>query len=154
MTTNRTTSMRLAPLWVLVAACLIGACTDGEPSTPPAAPTPDAAAPSPGFGDVDLYDVRVMVTFTGPVDGALNVGAFSSFPPMGPPLANSRDETPRSPSEFTLRDLEPGTYVLIGIMDSDPPSPTLPGEEDVVCHSEPFEVTDEDLTLSLDFGEP
>ena len=144
--------------WVLYSSLaslvFLGACTEdaGAPPTEPA--TPDASPSGPVFEDLELYDIVVRVTFPSPGEAALNVGAFRSYPPMGPPLSNFRDESPASPAELNLRDLEPGTYVLVGILDLPPTSPTLPGEEDRVTYTEAFEVIDRDLSLNLDFESP
>jgi len=100
---------------------------------------------------IELFDVEVSVTLPEASEAPLNVGAFRTFPPEGPPLANARLEQPDMLNTLTLRDLEPGRYIAVAILDYPPTSPTLPGTEDTVTASEPFEVVNGDLSLSISF---
>lgn len=145
--TSRTPPVAWTLVLVMSAGFSFSSCTSDEDSMVPST-EPDAA---PSFMPVDLFDVEVSVELPEPRDTPLNVGAFRTYPPEGPPLANARREQADTLNVVTLRDLEPGRYVAVAILDYPPASPTLPGSEDTVTSSESFEVIDQSLSLSISF---
>lgn len=64
--------------------------------------------------------VSGVIEFDGEVRGALRVAAFSSFPPVGPPIAEVSIEAPTFPQAYELHGLPPGRYFILAMMDADP----------------------------------
>lgn len=154
-----TLGKRLVLVLGLAAAGCGSGCGSGDSSTPDAAPALDAAAADAELGPDAaprlLSDIEVTVEYEGNLAGDLVVGAFHANPPMGPPLAFQSVTSPTFPVTTTLRDLDPGTYYVIAVLDLPPASPTAPGPEDIQAASDPMEVDGaEDLELMMTITEP
>ena len=109
---------------------------------------------------VPLVDIAVSITSSVPsFDGRVLVGAFRMDPPTMPPVASTRlgGGTPPMavtfPTTTTLRNVEPGTYWVLGVLDFDPPSPTLPGPEDTTGTVGPITI-DGSANVSVDLVLP
>jgi|GEM_PF-4911786 len=128
---------------LLLSALILAGCgdSDGEDTaTDTMSDTGDEPAdPPPPPGNT----VTGEVMYTGSQSGNLVFGLYTSLPPMGPPVAFSSIEAPEFPAEFTLSDVDEGTYQLLTVFDVGGDNPTLPGDEDLQVASEPFEVTAE-----------
>ena len=140
---------RLLPVALVLA--LVG-CDDGSPEPDAGSPEPDAGSTPLLLGDVDVTVTADLPSF----EGRVQVGAFRNMVPIAPPLAIARETDPTFPLEVRLRGLEPGTYWIVGIVDYDPPSATLPGSEDYTSTApEPVVVMGDDLqTAALEFDIP
>ncbi len=103
-------------VFALVGTTLAACGGDGAP----------AGSPAPGAGDI-----QVVVRYAGTRQGALSLGAFTSVPPSGGPLAFQRVEAPAFPATVTLHGLPAGAYFVIATLDQAPASPTMPGPEDL-----------------------
>lgn len=99
--------------------------------------SPDAAVIAPDTGTGALADIAVSLDYPGTKQGSVVVAAFRSFPPMGPPSAFQTVAVPMFPAMVRLRDLEAGTYYVVGMLDIAPASPTSPGPEDLQAVSSP-----------------
>ncbi|MFO0722475.1 MAG: hypothetical protein U1E65_01750 [Myxococcota bacterium] len=64
--------------------------------------------------------VSGVIAYEGEARGPLRVAAFSSFPPVGPPIAEIAIEEPRFPQAYEIRGLPPGRYFVLAMIDSDP----------------------------------
>lgn len=129
-------------------------CGGGAPGGDAGTDAPPAIDAAP----IPLVDVDVSITSSvSSFDGHLRVAAFRMNPPSMPPLASSVLDAPTFPTQTTLRDLEPGTIYVLGVLDFDPPSPTLPGPEDSVTASEAITITGDEtapVPVSLDIPAP
>lgn len=64
--------------------------------------------------------IRGSVAYPGARQGALEVAAFTTFPPNGLPMVTQRIESPSFPQAYELRSLPPGRYFVLAIIDTDP----------------------------------
>jgi len=98
-----------------------------------------------------LVDIVATVNAPSPsFTGRVLIGVFRANPPTMPPVASVRMSDPTFPFEATLRDVEPGTYHVLGVLDYDPPSPTIPGPEDTTASVGPIDVDGSmDIAVSL-----
>lgn len=131
-----------------IAGLALAACSSSDEQAGPV----DAASTSDA--PTALASIDVTVNYTGTRHGGLVVGAFHSVPPMGPPLAFQTAAMAAFPAHVTLRDLEPGTVYIIGVLDVAPASPTMPGMEDLQTASGPVMLTGSDTSLSLTLADP
>lgn len=88
----------LIPLFALVASCVPGTGSPGSSSE----------------------SVSGVIEYEGDTQGPLRVGAFTSFPPVGPPVAEVAIEQPIFPQAYEIRGLPPGRYFVLAMIDSDP----------------------------------
>ena len=130
--------MRLTIAFFVYALAALGCGGDSDPVREDA-----GSGSGDAGGGTPLTDVTVDVTYEGDREGALVVGAFSSDPPTGPPLAFQQTEAPEFPASVHLRGLGPGTYYVTAVLDAEPASPTLPGPEDLTVTSDPLDVEGE-----------
>jgi hypothetical protein len=76
-------------------------------------------------------DVEGRVVYDEPsASGTLYVASFSQFPPMGPPSGLYQNATPAFPQDFSIIDLDAGSYTLFAFLDIGDNSPQMPGPED------------------------
>lgn len=73
-----------------------------------------------GQGGSKAAQLSGVVRYPGTRPGALQVSAFDSFPPRGAPIATVRFESPTYPQAYEFRDLAPGRYFVLAIVDQDP----------------------------------
>lgn len=86
-----------------------------------------------GGAEVQLGDIDVTVQYAGMQTGTLSIAAFTSFPPMGPPLAAQSYDMPVFPQTGKLIGLETGKpYYVVAILDVGSNNPQSPGPEDLV----------------------
>ncbi len=135
-------------LAVLCSACVasapLAAC--GGASDPPA-PSPTSDPPVSGAATRDagkaaskLVTVRATVRYAGSARAPLSVGLFTENPPKTrPPVAFDTSTRPTFPFSAELRDVEPGTYWVIAVLDLPPTSAgaVVLGAEDIQASSEP-----------------
>jgi len=114
----------------------------------------DAAMASPDSSSVALADIAVTIGYTGAKRGSLVIAAFRSLPPMGPPAAFQTVSDPTFPATVTLRDLQAGTYYVMGVLDMAPASPTQPGAEDLQKASGPMVMSGTSASVSLTLVDP
>lgn len=76
--------------------------------------------PGTGSPGSSSESVSGVIAFEGEARGPLRVGAFSSFPPVGPPIAEVAIEQPVFPQAYEIRGLPPGRYFILAMIDSDP----------------------------------
>src|SRR5207244_2259064 len=95
-------SMRLRSIAALAASLTFGC---GPAST--------SQAPSAGL-------IRGAVRYGGDRAGPLRVGAFSTFPPIGEPLALVEIEKPSFPQAYELAGIPEGRYFVLAIVATDP----------------------------------
>lgn len=134
----------------LLVALLAGCGGDTDPGPGGGGSTDDDAG-----ARAELSNVTVAVSYEGDREGALVVGAFLSDPPTGPPRAYREVVAPEFPQTVELRDLEPDTYYITAILDSEPASRTLPGPEDLTVTSDPLPVDGEPShSVSLTLTDP
>jgi hypothetical protein len=89
-------------------------------------PMPDAQVAMPAAtGTID-----VNVTYAGTKKGELIAVALKTFPPTTPPNGIGRTAIPIFPQKVTIKDLDPGMYTVLAVIDVLPASPTRPGTED------------------------
>jgi len=125
-----------------------GPATSADASATASDAQPDTDPPA----DLVLADVEVTVAYTGADNSPLVVGAFASNPPSGAPVAHVRIDKPTFPRKVKLRDVEKGTWYIIALLDHDPPSPTIPGDEDPTVTAPALTVVDDTMqhvTISL-----
>ncbi len=133
----------------LPALALLASC-GGAPTGSVDAARRDAGS---DVGPVVLTDIEVRVTSSvASFDGRVLVGAFRMDPPTMPPVALARLTDPTFPVTATLRGVEPGTYWVTGILDFDPPSPTIPGAEDTTASFGPIEVPGDATPISVELA--
>lgn len=70
--------------------------------------------------DGDPLAVRGVVHYEGSVLGPLDVAVFATFPPRGAPFARTRFEEPAFPQPWEIRDVPPGRWFVLAIVDADP----------------------------------
>jgi hypothetical protein len=134
----------LLPPLLLCAAVPFAACTN----SPGTSVSPDAAKVMPD-SSTTLANIAVSVGYAGTKHGSVVVAAFRSFPPMGPPSAFQTVDMPTFPAMVTLRDLEAGTYYVVGMLDVAPASPTSPGPEDLQAVSAPLMLSSTPMSVAL-----
>jgi hypothetical protein len=122
--------MKLNIALILLFLCL--GCGSNSTSTPDApkidaTPMVDAKVAMPATtGTID-----VNVTYAGAKKGELIAVALKTFPPTTPPNGIGRTAMPVFPQKVTIKDLDPGMYTVLAVIDVLPASPTMPGPEDV-----------------------
>lgn len=136
--------------WALLAVLALS-CGDDDGGMADAGPS-DAGAPVDAGADPTVT-VTVESGATS-FDGRVLVGAFTEESPMTPPVALERLDAPTFPATASLLDVPPGTYWVLGVLDFDPPSPTIPGPEDSTGVTGPIEVVDTDLEITVTLPVP
>ena len=133
---------------IFVLAVVLVGCGDSSPVstvTDAAADTSDAAARLP--------KVTVTVTYTGAKKGPLAVGLFTENPPKSkPPVKFDTTNTATFPYVAELRDVEPGKYWAVAVLDLPPlaPGAVKPGDEDLQGTSVELDVVaGKDLTTAI-----
>jgi hypothetical protein len=101
-----------------------------------------------------LADIVVDVSYAGSELGQLTVGAFEVCPPEIAPVSYTRVVDPVYPSQTTLRNLEPGTYCVVGFIDLEPLNPTFPGPEDPYGEQLGVVVDGSDVEAALTIVDP
>ena len=107
---------------------------------------------SPG-GDAPLTGFDLEIQYTGALTGPLIVGAFSSWPPFGPPSAFDQIPNPTFPARVSLPQLEGGTYTILAFIDVDNSGPMSPTDADVQARVELSFPNNAPDIINLD-GEP
>jgi len=109
-------------------------------------------------GETELTTVSGTITYEGELTGPLLVSIHSSFPPddMNIVGASPAIEEPEFPQEYTISDVEPGTYfavayISVGSFHIGAGAGDPQGAYIVDGMPAPFEVTDEPVT-GIDFG--
>ncbi len=112
------------------------------------------AIPLPGYHDggggteaatdtaTKLPKVTATQRYTGK-KGPLAVGVFTENPPKSkPPISFDTTNTPTFPYVAELRDIEPGKYWVVAVLDMPPVTPgaVVPGVEDLQASSVEIEV--------------
>ena len=87
----------------LTAAMIAASCAAG-PSDPGAPPG----------------SVSGMVAYTGAEPGVLRVAVFATFPPFGPPVAETAIDEPSFPQPYQVAGLPPGRYFVLAMIDTSP----------------------------------
>ena len=87
----------LIPLLALGVACILGGGSSGG----------------------SAESVSGVIDFEGAARGPLRVAAFTSFPPVGPPIAEVSIEEPSFPQAYELWGLPPGRYFILAMIDAD-----------------------------------
>jgi hypothetical protein len=149
MSTSRL-ERRVAPHHVLLSLLLatVAACDGGDDGD--GAGSTDAG----DDGTPGLADIVVEVDYAGAEMGQLTVGAFEVCPPEIAPVSYTRIVEPTYPSETTLRNLEAGTYCVVGFIDLEPLNPTFPGPEDPYGEQLGVVVDAADAAASLTIVDP
>ena len=136
-------------LTAFTAALWLTAC-GGEPteSLDAGAPSRPDTGPPPALGDIEVSVEADVASF----EGRFLVGAFQNEVPQMPPVALQRETDPSFPVQARLRGIEAGSYWVVGVIDYDPPSPTIPGVEDLTATYGPVEVLGDDVNqVALSF---
>lgn len=119
-------------------AVLVLGCGASDPATSTDAATDAAADAAPR-----LATVVATVRYGGTQRAPLAVGLFTENPPKTkPPVSFDTTNTPTFPYVAQLRDVEPGRYWVVAVLDLPPTSPgaVTPGAEDLQAISVPIEV--------------
>lgn len=106
---------------------------------------------SAGCGSEDDGPPRVEaeVSYAGTTSGTLVLAAFSTKPPMGPPLGVAQAAAPVFPENVVL-ELPAGTMVyLLAMLDVPPASPQQPGPEDRTVWSDALTVGEGATSIRL-----
>lgn len=90
-----------------------------------------AAAGSGGSQPLGGPNIAGKVSYAGTQKGKLVVAAFKTWPTNSAPETFTTITSPAYPQAYELEDLDPGEYYVFAFVDVDPPSPTMPGTEDV-----------------------
>lgn len=109
----------------------------------PAPTTTDAGAEVATDTPPRLPKVTATVRYSGSKKGPLAVGVFTENPPKTkPPISFDTTNTPTFPYVAELRDLEPGKYWVVAVLDMPPVTPgaVVPGVEDLQASSAQIEV--------------
>ncbi len=117
---------------------------DGGADVAEVAVTKDASGDT---SPLALGKITATVNFAGTQKGPLSVGVFSENPPKTrPPVSFDTATTPSFPYTATLRDIEPGHYWVVAVIDLPPLSPGAlrPGPEDLLGASMPIDIVGND----------
>lgn len=129
--------MKQTLLLSLAAALLLGC---GGDDAAPTSPTDSGAVSRDTSGSVGTISVKVR--YTGARKGPLTIGAFPAPVPASPPVSFDTSKAPTYPYDAELRDMEPGTYWVVALIDVEPlgGSALRPGPEDLQTTSAAVEV--------------
>ncbi|MBK7395102.1 MAG: hypothetical protein IPJ34_02060 [Myxococcales bacterium] len=126
-------------IFAALAASMILGCGGSDPA--PAAI--DAGAEVATDTAPTFPKVIATVRYTGSKKGPLAVGVFTENPPKTkPPISFDTTNTPTFPYVAELRDIEPGKYWVVAVLDMPPVTPgaVVPGVEDLQASSVQIEV--------------
>ncbi len=130
------------------AALFLAGCGDSSAVSTPTDAGVDAADVA-----ARLPKVTVTVTYTGAKKGPLAVGLFTENPPKTkPPVTFDTTNTPTFPYVAELRDVEPGKYWAVAVLDQAPltPGAVKPGDEDLQGTSVELDVVSgKDVTATV-----
>lgn len=113
-----------------LSSCVLAfGCGASEPAT-----STDAATDGAGDAAPRLSSVVATIRYAGTQRAPLAVGLFTENPPKTkPPVSFDTTNTPTFPYVAQLRDVEPGRYWVVAVLDLPPVSPgaVTPGAEDL-----------------------
>lgn len=121
-------AIRYAGILTVAALIALTACSSDGGSDGAAG---SGAAAGSGGSQLGGPNITGKVSYAGTQKGKLVVAAFKTWPSNNAPETFTTITSPTYPQAYELEDLDPGEYYVFAFVDVDPPSPTLPGSEDV-----------------------
>ena len=139
-------SIEHAIVAIALLTCACSSSTGGDVASNDAGKQDDSAIPK-------LAEITATIRYGGKRSGQLAVAVFTENPPKSrPPVAFDTSEHPSFPVTSMLRDLDPGHYWVIAVLDLPPftPGAVKPGPEDRVVTSDAIDLASgEDRAVEL-----
>jgi pimeloyl-ACP methyl ester carboxylesterase len=104
--------------------------------------------------DLIPTDGDLTITYSGSASGPLVVAAFTSWPPIGPPISFEQEASPTYPVSISFPQLDAGTYTILAFIDVDESGSMSPTDADIQARVEVQWPTESAIEINLDGEDP